>query len=191
MATLPVNPFASGAALSTAPPQLQPQAEKAAWPWYAIRTRSKCERLATTALENNGYESYLPVYRSRRRWSDRVVSIDAPLFPGYVFCRFNSQHRLPVITSPGVVDIIGFANEPAPIPDQEIEAVQTVLNSGLAAEPFPFLREGQRVRVTHGALKDVEGILVKKKADWRLVVSVEILQRSVSVEFDGDCVTHL
>jgi transcription antitermination factor NusG len=147
--------------------------------------------LASVGLEHKGLEPFLPVYRSRRRWSDRTVEIDQPLFPGYVFCRFDAQKRLPVMTSPGVVSIVGFANQPAPIPDQEIEAVRTVLNSGLAAEPHPFLREGQRVRVTHGSLKDLEGILIKKKADWRLVVSITMLQRSVSVELDGDCVTQI
>jgi transcription antitermination factor NusG len=143
------------------------------------------------SLQNKGYEPYLPVCRSRRRWSDRVVHIDQPLFPGYVFCRFEANKRLPVITTPGVVSIVGFGNEPVPIPDAEIEAIQTIMQSGLATEPCPFLREGQRVRVTHGSLKNVEGILIKKKADWRLVVSVNMLQRSVSVELDGDCVSQL
>lgn len=160
------------------------------FPWYAIRTRSHYERTVSTVLESKGLNAYLPVYRSRRRWSDRVVQLDLPLFPGYVFCRFDTARRLPVITTPGVVSIVGFGNDPAVIPDHEVEAIHTILKSGLATEPCPFLREGQRVRVTHGSLKDVEGILVKKKADWRLVVSVTMLQRSVSVELDGDCVTH-
>ncbi len=160
-------------------------------PWYGLRTRSNCERLASLSLENKGYEPYLPVYRSRRRWSDRVVEIDQPLFPGYVFCRFDAGRRLPIVTTAGVISIIGFGNDPAPIPEHEIEAIQTVLHSGLATETCPFLREGQRVRVSRGSLKGVEGILVKKKADWRLIVSINMLQRSVSVELDGDCVTQL
>jgi transcriptional antiterminator RfaH len=160
------------------------------FPWYGVRTRSNCERIVSTGLQNKGFGAYLPVYHSRRRWSDRVVDSQLPLFPGYVFCRFDASKRLPVVSTPGVVSVIGFGNDPAPIPDHEIQAIETILKSGLATEPCPFLREGQRVRVTHGSLKDVEGILVKKKADWRLVVSVTMLQRSVSVELDGDCVTH-
>lgn len=160
-------------------------------PWFAVRTRSNQERVAAQVLEGKGYEHYLPVYRSRRRWSDRVVTTEIPLFPGYVFCRFDPKNRLPVVTTPGVVSVIGFGSEPAPIPDTEIEAIQTVLSSGLAAEPCPFLREGQRVRIEKGSLKDLEGILIKKKSDWRLVVSVTMLQRSVSVEVDREWVTSL
>jgi transcription antitermination factor NusG len=135
-------------------------------------------------LQAKGYESYVPVYQTRRRWSDRTVLADAPLFSSYVFCRFDYSNRLPVMITPGVASIVGFGSDPAPIPDAEIEAVQAVLRSGLASEPCPFLREGQRIRITQGALKDVEGILVRKKSDWRLIVSVTMLQRSVSVEVD-------
>lgn len=160
-------------------------------PWYGVRTRSNQERMAGQALQSKGYEHYLPVYRARRRWSDRVVTTEIPLFRGYVFCRFDYKQRLPIVSTPGVVSIIGFGHEPAPIPDTEIEAIQTVLSSGLAAEPCPFLREGQRVRIEKGSLKDLEGILVKKKSDWRLVVSVTMLQRSVSVEIDREWVSSL
>ncbi len=161
------------------------------FPWYAVRTRSNQERTAATVLKGKGYEEYVPVYRTRRRWSDRVVDAELPLFPGYVFCRFDHKQRLPIMTTPGVVSIVGFGNDPAPVSDDEIQAVHAVLRSGEAPEPHPFLREGQRIRVTYGSLKDVEGILVKKKSDWRLVVSVTMLQRSVSVEIDRDCVSTL
>jgi transcription antitermination factor NusG len=158
-------------------------------PWYGVRTRSNQEKLVAAILDSKGYEQYLPLYRQRRRWSDRVVTMEVPLFPGYVFCRFDSQRRSPVISTLGVVSIIGFGNDPAPIPDAEIEAIERVLRSGAGAEPHPFLRIGQRVRVNQGALKDVEGILVRKKSDWRLVVSVSILQRSVSVEIDSSWIS--
>jgi transcription antitermination factor NusG len=161
-------------------------------PWYGIRTRSNHERVAATGLEGKGFQQYLPVYRSRRRWSDRVIEAEKPLFPGYVFCRFDAKKRLPVITTPGVVSVIGFGSEPTPIAECEIEAVQAILNSGLAAEPFPFLREGHRVRVMRGSLDGLEGILVNnKKSEWRVVVSVTMLQRSVSVEIDRDWITSL
>lgn len=160
-------------------------------PWFGIRTRSNQEKMAASALESKGFEHYLPTYRSRRRWSDRIVESDQPLFSGYVFCRFDPNRRLPIVTTPGVVSIIGFGKEPAPIADSEIEAVQTVLRSGLAAEPCPFLREGQRVRVKHGALEGVEGILLKKKSEWRMIVSVTMLQRSLAVEIDREAITTI
>jgi transcription antitermination factor NusG len=158
-------------------------------PWYGLRTRSNQEKIVAAILESKGYEQYLPLYRQRRRWSDRVVTTQVPLFPGYVFCRFDTQRRLPVISTLGVVSIIGFGSDPEPIPDHEIEAIERILQSGAGAEPHPFLRVGQRVRVSQGALKDVEGILVRKKSDLRLVVSVSILQRSVSVEIDSSWIS--
>jgi transcription antitermination factor NusG len=160
-------------------------------PWYGIRTRSNHERVAAIVLQSKGYEQYLPLYRSRQRWSDRVVESDRPLFPGYVFCRFDARKRLPIVSTPGVVSVVGFGNEPAPISDTEIDAVRAVLHSGLAAEPCPFLHEGQRIRVKRGFLEGLEGILVKKKSDWRIVVSVAMLQRSVAVEIDREWITTI
>jgi transcription antitermination factor NusG len=168
-------------------PVVIPDAE-AQLPWFAIRTRSNFEKIASVALENKGLTPYLPTYRDRRRWSDRVVVSDTPLFRGYVFCRFNPLHRLPVLTTVGVISIVGCGSEPAPINDAEIDAIQLILQSGLATEPCPFLREGQTVRVTRGVLAGVEGILTKKKSDFRLVLSVTMLQRSISVEIDREWV---
>jgi transcription antitermination factor NusG len=168
-------------------PVILPDAE-AQLPWFAVRTRSNFEKIASVALENKGLTPYLPTYRDRRRWSDRVVVSDTPLFRGYVFCRFNPLHRLPVLTTVGVISIVGCGSEPAPINDAEIDAIQLILQSGLATEPCPFLREGQTVRVTRGALAGVEGILTKKKSDFRLVISVTMLQRSISVEIDREWV---
>lgn len=155
-------------------------------PWYGIRTRSNHEKIAATLLALKGYEYYLPLYRSRRRWSDRTVETERPLFPSYVFCKFDANSRLPVVSTPGVVSVVGFGAEPAPIPDAEVEAVRTILCSGLPAEPYPFMQEGQRVRVKRGALDGLEGILLKKKSSWRMVISVVMLQRSISVEIDSD-----
>src|SRR5947209_1027759 len=111
-------------------------------PWYGIRTKPNHECVAASALENKGYEQYLPVYRCRRRWSDRVVDSNVPQFPGYVFCRFDATRRLPILTTPGVRSIVGFGRGPTSIPESEIEAIQLVLRSGLATEPCPFLHEG-------------------------------------------------
>jgi transcription antitermination factor NusG len=158
-------------------------------PWYGIRTRSNQEKLASTVLRSKGYQAYLPLYHSRRRWSDRVVETSLPLFPGYVFCRFDPKLRRPIITTPGVVSVVSFGNEPAPIDDKEIEAIQTVLCSGLGAEPCPFAREGQTVRISSGPLKGLEGILLKKRSNWRIILSISILQRSISAELDYESVS--
>ena len=124
--------------------------------WYGIRTKSNCEWIAAQSLENRGFQQFLPAYKSRRCWSDRIVEKERPLFPGYVFCRFDVSKRLPILMTPGIVRIISFGGEPAPIDAEEIETIRSILGSGLAAEPFPYLREGQRVRITQGPLKDVE-----------------------------------
>ena len=155
-------------------------------PWFALRTRSNFEKVASVALENKGLVPYLPSYKSRRRWSDRVVVADTPLFQGYVFCRFDPLNRLPILTTTGVISIVGCGTEPASIDDQEIDAIEAILRSGLATEPCPFLREGQKVRVKRGSLVGVEGILTKKKSDFRLVISVTMLQRSIAVEIDRE-----
>jgi transcription antitermination factor NusG len=176
-------------AITPRPPVL-PDAETSL-PWFALRTRSNFERMTATALENKGMLPYLPTYRNKRRWSDRVVVCDTPLFQGYVFCRFDPLHRLPVLTTTGVISIVGCGTEPAPIDDREIAAIEAILRSGLATEPCPFLREGQRVRVRRGSLSGVEGILTKKKSDFRLVISVTMLQRSISVEIDREWIQVL
>ena len=153
-------------------------------PWYAIWTKSNQEKLSSKILGNKGFEVYFPAYRVRRRWSDRTVETEMPFFPGYFFCRLDVIKRMPVLATPGVVGIVGFSDEPVPIPEHEIEAVQAVLRSSRRAEPYPFLREGQRVRIRRGAFEGVEGILVKEKSEWLIVISISILQRSVSVEID-------
>jgi transcription antitermination factor NusG len=129
----------------------------------------------------------MPCYRHRRRWTDRVIEIQSPLFPGYVFCRFDVLKRLPILTTPGVVSIVGVGKLPLAIPDDEIAAVETILRSELYAEPWPYLREGQRVRIDQGPLLGLEGVVIKKKQnEWRIVVSVTLLQRSIATEIDRD-----
>jgi transcription antitermination factor NusG len=153
-------------------------------PWYALRTKSKHESVAVKALQGQGYESYLPMHPRRRNWSDRVVESEQPLFPGYVFCRFDAKQRLPIVTTLGIVSVVGFGNGPAPIPDSEIEGVQILLRSGAAAEACNFICEGERVRINRGAMEGLQGILLENKSEWRVVVSIAMLQRSVSVEVD-------
>ncbi len=160
-------------------------------PWYSIRTKSNHEKVAAVVLENKGYEQFLPVYRRRRRWSDRIVETDQPLFPGYFFCRFDVKRRLPIMTTPGVISVVGYGKEPVPIANSEIEGIQAVLRSGIASEPCRYLSEGQRVRVNRGSLEGLEGILINKRSEWRMVVSVTMLQRSVSVEIDREWISTI
>jgi transcription antitermination factor NusG len=160
--------------------------------WYGLRTKSKFEKVLAVSLAYKGYQSYLPCYLQRRRWTDRVTEIESPLFPGYVFCRFDVLKRLPILTTPGVVSIVGIGKLPLAIPDEEIAAVETILKSELYAEPWPYLREGQRVRIEKGPLIGLEGLVVKKKKDeWRIVVSVTMLQRSVAAEIDREWVSAI
>ena len=159
--------------------------------WYGIRVRSKFEQVTLAALEARNVEAFLPLVRQRRRWSDRVKEISMPLFPGYVFCRLNLEWRLPVLDSPGVVNIVSFGNRPAPIPDEEIEAIRVMLRSSLPILPHPFLASGQKIRIEFGPLAGAEGVVVEVREQYRLVASVTLFQRSVSVELERDWIEPL
>jgi transcription antitermination factor NusG len=159
--------------------------------WFAIRVKSQYEKITAVALRNKGYEEFTPMYHSRRYWSDRVKELDLPLFPGYIFCRFDPLHRLPVLTSPGIVSIIGLGKNPEPVEDDEIARIQAIVSSGVLAYPWPFLHAGEKIAVIRGPLCGVEGFLVSSKSQYRLVVSIQLLQRSVAAEVDRDCVQPL
>jgi transcription antitermination factor NusG len=152
--------------------------------WFALRVRSGSEKLVASIAENKGIEYFLPSYQCDRRWSDRVKSLEVPLFPGYLFCRLNPEYRLPVLTIPGVQHFVGLGKVPVAIAEAEIDALQTAVHSGLRTEPWPYLRAGQRVRLGRGPLEGLEGLLVEVRKQQRIVVSVELLMRSVSVEID-------
>ena len=154
--------------------------------WYALQIQSKLGSVASATLCGKGCEAYLPLYRCGHRWSDRVKQLDLPLFPGYLFCRFDVRDRLPILTTPGVISIVGAGKTPVPVDDDEIEAIRAVLRSGLAAQPWPFLRVGSKVYVEGGPLAGVEGIITNKDKVYRLVVSVSLLQRSVAVEINRE-----
>ena len=160
-------------------------------PWYALRIQSRLATVASLTLRDRGFEEFLPLYRSRRRWSDRSKELDLPLFPGYLFCRFGAGDRLPIVTTPGVIGIVGFGGTPVPIEPCEIAAIHRVLQSGIAAEPWKYIASGRRVRVEHGALAGLEGIFIEMKTHHRLLLSVTLLQRSVAVEIDESCVVPL
>lgn len=155
-----------------------------AHPWFALRLRSNYERIAGSHLRDRGYEEFAPSYKVEKRWSDRTKQIEQFLFPGYVFCRFDPNDRRPILTVPGVVEVVGFGKSPEQIPDEEIERVRRMVESGLLVTPFPYLQVGQAVLVERGPLTGVEGILLEIKGKMRLVVSVNLLRRSVSAEID-------
>jgi transcription antitermination factor NusG len=152
--------------------------------WFALRVRSNHERIAAAHLRERGFEEFSPSYQVQRRWSDRTKTMEQFLFPGYVFSRLNPQDRLLVVTVPGVVNLVGFGKLPTAIPDREIENIRTMVQSGLLMKPWPFLEVGQRVLIERGPLAGVEGILQDVKGQFRLVVSISLLQRSVSAEVD-------
>ena len=155
--------------------------------WFALRVRPRCERLVADALRGKGYEEFLPLHQERHHWSDRIAIVEAPVFAGYVFCRFDVHLRLPILTTPGVQLVVGAGKTPLPIPDEEIASLQILAASRLELHPWPFLQVGQRVQIVGGALTGAEGIVLSMKNQHRLVVSVTMLQRSVAVEIPESC----
>jgi transcription antitermination factor NusG len=138
-----------------------------------------------------GYTEFVPLYASQRAWSDRRKTVHLPLFSGYVFLQLDIRDRLPVLKTPGVVSFVSLGPEPTPINEREIAGIRSLVESGVPVGPWPYLREGQTVEVEHGALKGLRGILLKFKSEYRLVVSVHLLQRSVAVEVDREAVRPL
>ena len=155
-------------------------------PWYAVRVKSQHEDVVARHLRVRGLEAFLPLYRRRHQWSDRSKEIALPLFPGYVFCQFDLKNRLPVLTVPGVVHVVGVGKNPEPIDEAEITSIQAAVKAGFPTEPMKFLKIGQKVRIEHGPLCGVEGILLGFKGRQRLVLSITLLQRSVAVPVDAE-----
>lgn len=156
--------------------------------WYALSTRHQHEKAAADLLAKKGFETFLPLYSATHRWKDRNKVLSLPLYPCYVFLRGGFDRRLQILTTPGVLGVVGFGGRPGIIPDREVEAIRQVVSSRVLAEPCPFLKCGDWVRVKSGALEGIEGILVRKKNLYRLVLSVELLQQSVAVEVDASTV---
>ena len=154
--------------------------------WYAIRTRSRHEKLVRDRLAKQGVERLLPTMTRLNQWKDRKKEIEIPLFSGYCFARFSWQDRLPVLMVPGVVTIVGSGERPEPIPEQEIEALKTLITSTLPFDAYPYLREGMTVEVIRGPLEGIRGILLRKDKRYRLVISVHLIKQAAAVEIDAD-----
>jgi transcription antitermination factor NusG len=152
--------------------------------WYALQVRSRKESYVASQIQGQGLECLLPTYKSLRKWSDRIKELEQPLFPGYLFCRFDFQNRRPVVTTPGVIQIVGYGRTAAPVSNEEIQALQIAMSSGMPKQPWAYLEVGQRVRVDYGTLTGLEGILVNVKGNHRVVLSVTLLQRSVAMEVE-------
>jgi transcription antitermination factor NusG len=152
--------------------------------WFALHVHARKESFVAAQLENQGIECFLPRYKSLRKWSDRMKEVELPLFPSYLFSRFDFQNRRPIVTTSGILQIVGNGRMAIPISDDEISAIQTTVRSGLPHQPWPYIEAGEKVRVTYGSLTGLEGILVNFKGDHRVVLSVDLLQRSVALEVD-------
>jgi transcription antitermination factor NusG len=160
-------------------------------PWFALQVRTQHEKNVAQFLAGRGYEWFLPTYTARRRWSDRIKESETPLFPGYLFCRFNPTDRLPILKTPGVIQIVGYSRQPVPVEESEISAIQALVLSGISRQPWPYLREGDKVQIEAGPLRGLNGILTQFKGKHRLVVSVTLLQRAVAVEIDSALVSRV
>jgi transcription antitermination factor NusG len=154
--------------------------------WYALTVRYQHERQTERTLQSKGFETLVPWYRSRRQWSDRVRDVDLPLFAGYVLCHFALTQRGQVLDTPGVSRVVGFGGHAMALENSEIAGIQRVLASKLPLAPWPYLKAGDRVRVEHGAMRGLEGTLLRTKGALRLVIGVELLQRAMAVELDRD-----
>jgi transcriptional antiterminator NusG len=158
--------------------------------WYAIQVRPRCELSVAKILNVKGFEPFVPQYKSRRVWSDRKVELDFPLFPGYMFCQFDAIARLPILTTAGVIRVVGTSKEPLPIEASEIEAVQQIVQSGLKSEPHFFVPVGTKVKMQSGPLTGLEGIVQGYK-NQQLILSIGLIQCSVAVDLGDKAATSI
>jgi transcription antitermination factor NusG len=157
--------------------------------WFALQVRSRRESIIAAQLFEQGYECFLPLYKSVRRWSDRMKELEQPLFPGYLFSRFDYLNCRSLLMTPGVQQVLGNGGSPIPVDERELQSIRQALSSGLPNQPWPYLQVGERVRVNYGSLNNLEGFLINFKGSHRVVLSVTLLQRSVAMEIDLAWVT--
>jgi transcriptional antiterminator NusG len=188
----PINGTESGEALFfeyTQSETLQPASSPSATrvEWYAVQTRSRHERVVAQGLQSAGIETFLPLYSDVRSWTDRQKIVEFPLFPGYLFARtaWSNPVRVRVLQTNGAVGFVGPRKEATPIPTQQIEAVRSLLSERTECRIHPYLAVGQRVRIRSGVLKGLEGILVRAANSHDLVVSIDLIHRSLAMRIDG------
>ena len=181
-----------GGALSTAfvfenRPSVAPQPQADGVSWFAVQTKPRHEKKVNSELAEKGLESFLPLHRERRRWSDRQKWVDVPLFSNYLFVRIaeETESRTRVLRTSGVVRLVGAPGRGTPLPDEQIENLQTIVSEGVPLASHSYLKVGERVRVSGGTLNGIEGVLVAIKGDRRLVVSVDLIQKSVAIQLEG------
>jgi transcription antitermination factor NusG len=177
MSISPVLDIDPGEGLSSLASPLQPH-------WYAAYTCANHEKSVREQLEQRSVESFLPIYETVRRWKDRRMRLQLPLFPGYVFVRMTLMDRLRVLQIPSVVRLVGFNGHLSPLADEEIEGLKRGLAGGVCAEPHPFLTVGRRVRIKSGPLEGRQGILLRRKGSLRVVLSIDLIKRSLAVDVD-------
>lgn len=159
--------------------------------WFAAHVKSRHEKKVALQLTNSNLECFLPLYQTRQRWQDRTAIVDLPLFPGYVFIHIDPREKLRVVKLSGVLDLVGVHGQPTPIDRAEIDNLRQCLTHDGTVQPHPFLAVGRRVRIRTGPLADTEGILTRKKGRCRLVISIRLIERSVSVEVDAHDIVPL
>lgn len=155
--------------------------------WYAVYTRSRHEKKVADGLKDKDIEVFLPLRSVINRWKDRRKEVQLPLFSGYVFVRIVPEQKIPVLQTAGVVTLVGNGSDPMPIPEEQIESIQKLVDSGIRYDPYPYLKEGMRVFIKRGPLKGMEGVLIEKRKKHLLVLSVDLIQQSAVLQVDvGD-----
>jgi transcription antitermination factor NusG len=157
--------------------------------WFALSVTVRHEKIVSELLRNKGFETFLPLYKRRHQYDRRFREFELPLFPGYLFCQTSLSTRLPIMTTPGVIRIVGAGRTPIPVDNTEIWSLKKAVEAGVAVSPHHFWKSGQIGRVSTGALAGVEGVVVKSKQSLRLILCVTLLQRAVMLEIDSSCVT--
>jgi transcription termination/antitermination protein NusG len=159
--------------------------------WFALQVAPRREKRVASILEYKGHEAFLPTYQVRRNWSDRIKTLDQPMFPGYVFCRVQKTGTGLVLATPGVIRVVSFGGKPCPIANEEIDSLQRIGRSGGDVEPYPFTQVGQKVQITQGPFSGVVGVVVQVRNQRRLVVAVETIFKAVSIAIDALDVTRV
>jgi transcription antitermination factor NusG len=157
--------------------------------WFALLVKPRHEKAVSAALRSKNYEEFLPLRCVRRKWSDRFQAVEMPLLAGYTFCRFEAGDKVNILRTPGVRKVVGWGSAPVPVEEAEIQALQAIMRAGVATAPCPYLRTGQPIRLDGGPLNGLHGLLLESRGHSRLVVSITLLQRSVSVEVDQGWIT--